>query len=200
MKRFLPLLLTAFLFTCCNNSQHRYDELNAKYSGKYIVKDMITDTEDIYDLFNTGNSSYDVYYQFAWKSTTTATDVKPGRVTVSLSSEERISATFLMELQAMYAGSVMPPYTAATEVTTATNLQTWRQSFDGVIQSDGTIKWADGVSEEDPYHIDRALFGSGEIVSFDGKTMDIHFEEFPIYDYTTKKIHIIHLTYHLERE
>ena len=150
MKRFLPLLLTAFLFTCCNNSQHRYDELNAKYSGKYIVKDMITDTEDIYDLFNTGNSSYDVYYQFAWKSTTTATDVKPGRVTVSLSSEERISATFLMELQAMYAGSVMPPYTAATEVTTATNLQTWRQSFDGVIQSDDTIKWADGVSEEDP--------------------------------------------------
>ncbi len=199
MKRLEPIMLVALALTCCTNPRAGYDELYSKYAGTYVVTDITTDTPDIYDLFDTGNTTYGIYYQLAWKCARTNTsDV--GHVSVQLYPNGNAEASFFMELQGITAGNVMPPYSVDTEIVSAHGIQSWSQQFDGQIKPDGTIQWSSGVSKEDPYNVERALLGSGTCLFFDGKTMDIHYDEFPIYDYASKKLQLIHITYHLERE
>lgn len=199
MKLLEPLVLATLLLTCCTNPRAEYEELHSKYSGTYVVADITTDTQEIYDLFDTGNTTYGIYDQLAWKCARQSTS-KVGSVTVQLYPNGNAEASFFMELQGITAGNVMPPYSVDTEIVSADVIQSWSQHFDGQIKPDGTIQWSSGVSKEDPYHVERALLGSGTIVYFDGKTMDIHYDEFPIYDYASKKLQLIHITYHLERE
>lgn len=203
MKRnfsiFVLISFLAFVLAGCANKFNPFEDAAAKYSGEYIVKDMTAGGDTIYDLFDTGNTSYGLFYQYDRKASAEGIS-RLGTMTVSVNAQNgSVNASLIFVMQYLSTAS-LPPYSIDTPVSFATDIESYVQQFAGTVQENGEIIWSKGIFDKDEYRLHRVLLGAGTITRFDGKVMDLRFEEFPVYDYTSQKTFVIPITYHLERE
>lgn len=197
-KTILSILVSLLLAACVEVNP--YEAAKEKYDGSYVVNSISSGDVSHPDLFCAGDDSFEIGEQFMRKIKRTSSFASLGKADVSISSRNgEGNAHFVFYMQYMITKQ-LPPYTVDTEVESALNIESWQQEFELSARPDLSIECSPGKSRESQYRLHRALLGKGEIVLFDGEKLDICFHEFPVYDHIEKRIMLIPLTYHLERE
>ena len=185
----------------------KYAEAQKKYDGVYYVTGIDTDSWDNYVLFDeiedkNGIVSFDgsLYEQFSRKVEYTGWH-SLGDANVSVDSPEGTGNIFFgFHIQSILSYSE-PPYTVSTPVDYANRVIYWSQYISFQVNTDLSISWTetDARKEEAGSSISKYLLSPAEVVFFDGKKLDIRFNDYPIYDHKTQKLIMISAVYHLER-
>lgn len=205
MKKLFLFCIIPLIGVCCQKPPAEvYKEAELQYEGNYVVKEMITDSHQVYDLFGgefgKQYASDNIYSQFYARLTPPWGRGEIGSAKLSINPTDGSGEVrFVFQIQTIDSSS-MPPYTVDTPAYGGYNLITTGQSIPLSVQMDMSLAWSKGIVEKDNYNFSLSLLGPAEVRAFDGNTMDIYIEEFPIYDYKQKKALLIPITYHLERE
>lgn len=204
-RKLLFIIISVFACLACSNENPlvKYNAVQEKYNGTYIVRTITTDNTAHYDLFgdvaakNLPANDINIQFQTAVKERTAMKNIGYAYLQIYTSGSGKVS--LVMCTQAILSDT-FPPYTVDTEVSNAMNIVTVGQDIPLQVGDDMTVRFFDGIPQRNEYDIVRTLMGPARITDISEKSMTIRIEEFPIYDHAQKKISVIPITYYLERE
>ena len=206
MKKVFSLFVLLSIVACSNpNLSDVYRNAQDRYQGSYSLTDVETSTAGVFiinDLLKTEeNSQLDFYHQLCFLNHS----MRSGYADVMLDEHDGEGRLrFMFSYLSLETNDARPPYTIDTPVWGSNGFGgTTTEEFPFSVQPDGSLLWGEPKGDYKEYKDDDiavVLMSAPKLTSFDEKHLDIQIEEFPVYDFNSRKVLLIPVIYHFVRE